>query len=281
MKNSCFALGLCLLFTAPPVLAQDFDSVDDELEQSDATDVSAWLSAGIEKDLPKGFAVGGEVEYRLSDHIGRTDRWSVGISASSRLYRNRPKTFEVKAELGVKYLRYYYPGVRKDKGNDHGFIEFNSRPSYSVPKIRGVASISASYKIAGLKITLRERYQITANDSVCVNESKWRYDKSVGDLVEKSIEEHWKATGLRHQSLRSRIQVSYKIPHFFIDPYASVEFSNDVDDALRFEKTRYTFGLDFDINKQNGVKLYYIWQNHADDDELSGHIIGLAYSFDF
>ena len=35
------------------------------------------------------------------------------------------------------------------------------------------------------------------------------------------------------------------------------------------------------INKQNKLKIYYRYQDYADVDEVSGHVLGLGYAFEF
>ena len=148
-------------------------------------------------------------------------------------------------------------------------------------KIRTAASVSASCKVSRFKFSLRERYQFTVNDSVCVDEYKWRYDKDRNDIVLKKVEKEWKATNNRRHVLRSRLQASYDIRHSPIDPYASFETYNDLKDGFTLEKMRYLFALDYEPVKHHGLKLYYIYQNQADDDEPGGHVISLGYTFDF
>lgn len=259
------------------------------LAQDQESEFGTWFSAGVEKKLAKGLSVEVDGEYRLSD-FKRTDRWAVGASLSYRLYRNEQKTFDVKANAGVKYVKAYYPESVTYKGDtisvwredgEHRLRAFNMDTAYTVGKIRAFASVSASYKIGRFKFSLRERYQFTGNDSVCVNEYKWRYDKRRGDIVLKDVEEEWKAVNNRRHSLRSRVQVSYDIRHFPVGPYASVEVYNDLKENFSFEKVRYLFGLDFELSKQHDLKLYYMYQNHADDDEPGGHVVGLSYAFEF
>lgn len=248
-----------------------------------------WFSAGIEKKLAKGLSAEVEAEYRLSD-FNRTDRWSLGASLSYRLYRNEKKTFDVRADAGAKYMKVYYPESINYRGDtitvwrddeECKVREYNRNDSYNVDKIRAFASVSASYKVARFKFSLRERYQFTGNDSVCVEEYKWRYDRREGDIVLKDVEEEWKATNNRRHVLRSRFQASYDIRNFPVGPYASVEVYNNLKDGFSLEKTRYLFGLDFELGKQHGLKLYYMYQNHSDDDEPAGHCVGLGYAFEF
>lgn len=274
-------IWIFLLSVMLPVASLFAESDTDEVSDTPENDFGAWVSIGAEKKLLKGLEIGVDAEYRLSDNLKRTDRWSVGASVSYRVFRNSSKTFDVKADAGVKYMNCYYPEKREDKDNDHGFIEYNSRPSYSVPKIRATASVSVSYKVARFKFSLRERYQFTGNDSVCVTETKWRYDKKVGYLTPRDTEDHWKAVDNRKHIMRSRLQVSYDIPKCPIEPYASAEMFNSLTNGFSIEKTRYTFGLECEFAKRHSVELYYAYQNHSDEDEAGGHVLGLGYKFKF
>ena len=252
-------------------------------------ELGTWFSAGIKKKLAAGLSASIEGEYRLSD-FNRMDRWAAGATLSYRLYRNEKKTFNVTADAGIKYMKVCYPESVKLKGDErsvwrsdgeHRVHEYNMDDAYNVCKTRASASLAATYKASRFKFSLRERYQFTGNDSVCVNEYKWRYDKRKGDIALKDTEKEWKATNNRRHVLRSRLQASYDIRHFPIGPYASVEMYNDLKDNFSLEKMRSLFGLDYEPGKHHGFKLYYMYQNHADDDEPGGHVIGLSYSFDF
>ena len=245
------------------------------------SDFSGWFSVGLEKKIVSGLSLEAEGEYRTCDHFSRTDRWGAGLSLTYRVYRNESKTFDIKTAVGAKYLKSYYPGEITLKDMDHGFQEYNSKPDYNVDKFRATASVAASQKLGRFKISLRERYQYTGNDSVCIIESKWRYDKHTGGLEERETEEDWKARNNRRHSFRSRLQISFDTPSFFIDPYVSAELCNDLKDNFRVQKVRYLFGLDCELAKSHDIKLYYMYQNHADEDEPGGHVIGLSYCFEF
>lgn len=252
------------------------------LAQND--EFGTWFSAGIEKKIMKGLSAGAEAEYRLTD-FNRTDRWTAGASLSYRLYRNEKKTFDVKAEAGVKFMKVYNPESVNYKDtvmyeDVDTFYECNVLSAYNVNKIRASLSVSAAVKVNRFKFSIRERYQYTGNDSVCVDETKWRYDKKTGGMKAKE-DFDWKAVNNRRHTLRSRFQASYDIRNFPVTPYASIEVYNDLKDSFALEKVRYLFGLDFEFAKQHDVKLYYVYQNHADDDEPGGHAVGLSYAFEF
>ena len=43
---------------------------------------------GVDKKISKGMSAGLEARYHQTDDFQRTDRWSLGVSLSKRLYRN-------------------------------------------------------------------------------------------------------------------------------------------------------------------------------------------------
>ncbi len=257
-------------------------------------DFGAWLSVGVDKKVAKGLSAGIEAEYRMQDHLRQTDRWAVGASLSYRLYRNKAKTFDVKADAGARLMRLYVPEsmVMKDsifvwdevldddvlKGQ-----EYNLDDAYTVSKFRATASVSASVEAGRFKISLRERYQYTGNDSVSVTERKWRYSSKDGLVAERpdKADTEWKATNNRRHVFRSRLQVDYNIPNCKVDPYVSVELFNDLKDGFSLQKVRYLGGLEYKLNKVHEFKLYYAYQHNSDDDEPGGHIAGLSYCYNF
>lgn len=47
------------------------------------------------------------------------------------------------------------------------------------------------------------------------------------------------------------------------------------------EKTRYTLGTEYKINKRSKLDLFYRYQSETDDEEDDGHVLGLGYSLKF
>lgn len=47
------------------------------------------------------------------------------------------------------------------------------------------------------------------------------------------------------------------------------------------KKTRWTVGTEYKINKKHSFDLYYRYQDHEDDDETNGHVLGVGYKFKF
>lgn len=259
--------------------------------QSD--DLGAWLSVGLEKKLAKGLNAGIEGEYRLMDNMSVTDRWSVGAQLTYRLYRNKAKTFDIKAGVGYKYMNTFTPESkswregdklysRKDVNKE--FPQYNLDEEYWLAKHRAYFTLSAGYEVGRFKFSLRERFQYTFNDSVEITEAKYRYSKILGGLYvdeDEGYETEWKGTNGKRYALRSRLGLDYNIPHCKIDPSVSVEFFNDPSAGMALQKTRWTAGLDYTLAKHHNFELYYAYQRESDGDEPGGHIVGLSYCFEF
>ena len=85
-------IWIFLLSAVLPVASLFAESDTDEVSDTPENDFGAWVSVGAEKKLLKGLEIGVDAEYRLSDNLKRTDRWSVGASVSYRVFRNQSKS---------------------------------------------------------------------------------------------------------------------------------------------------------------------------------------------
>lgn len=80
----------------------------------------------------------------------------------------------------------------------------------------------------------------------------------------------------RASYFRYRAKVNYNIKDNKLLPFASVEVFHDLI-AEEFEKTRWTIGTSYPINKKNEVGFFYRLQDFSNNKE-SIHIIGIGYS---
>ena len=83
--------------------------------------------------------------------------------------------------------------------------------------------------------------------------------------------------------LRSRLKVDYNIRKSKFAPYASLEMFNTLNDPRKngINQWRAIAGVDYKMNKNNAVTLYYRYNNTIDEDEMNIHYIGAGYSFKF
>ena len=258
-----------------------------------ATSETNWglrSNIGVEKSISKGFDASLDFRYHQTDNFKNTDRWSVGVSVDKRIYRNKAKTFNVKAGLGYKFMNVYNGWTTKYKGDDTG-VENNLDPQYYIDNVynfnlnnsyvdnrhRVTASIQASMELGRFKISLREAYQYTHTDSAEYSKDKYRFKN---DAWTVTTEPDGKPASDK-TTLRSKINIDYNIPHWKYDPFVSYELFNSINDSFKSEKSRITAGVEFSFNKKHYFEVAYMWQNQHDDDEPAGSFICLGYKFEF
>lgn len=79
---------------------------------------------------------------------------------------------------------------------------------------------------------------------------------------------------------RYRVKIDYDIKGSKLAPFISVESFHDL--LLKdIDKTRYTGGLAYPINKSNELSLFYRLQDYSEADKESMDIIGVGYSLKF
>lgn len=258
------------------------------------SETGLWAGAGLKKDLPKGMDAEFDAEWRQVGFFNETDRWSAGVSFSKRLYRNKAKSFNIKADLGYKYLyshRQSYTVDKSDPEDDRvdgmpaqyykdNLRDFNLTNAFWESRHRISASLSAGLDAGRFKIGLRERLQYTYSCGKEDIREKHRFgeiDMSTGDylIILASVDPSQKTI------LRSRISVDYDIPHFKLDPFVSYEIFSDLSNSEVFEKGRLTAGAGFSLKKKHAFQFAYVWQNTTDDDESVRSAISLSYTFKF
>ena len=246
---------------------------------------------GIEKSISKGFDASLDFRYHQTDNFKNTDRWSVGVSVDKRIYRNKAKTFNVKAGLGYKFMNVYngwttkykddYEGIEDNLDpqyyTDNGY-DFNLNNSYVDSRHRVTTSLQASAELGRFKISLREAYQFTHTDSAEYSKDKYRFKNGVFDHMETVTDGK---SASNKNVLRSKINIDYNIPHWKYDPFVSYELFNGIDDGFKTDKSRITAGVEFSFNKKHNFEVAYMWQNQHDDDEPAGSFICLGYKFEF
>jgi len=278
------------------------------LAQNDAMAQSGtglWASAGLKKDLPKGMNAEFDAEWRQTGFFTETDRWSVGASFVKRLYRNKAKTFNVKADVGYKFLsssRQAYTVDKRDPEDygDEFVLEDDKEPQYYIDnnydfnltnafmesRHRVSASLSAALEAGRFKFSLRERVQYTYSCGKDSIRERHRFEEGDYDMETGEFSMVHKVTLASVSSsektlLRSRISVDYDIPHFKLDPFVSYEIFSDMNDGMAFEKGRITAGAGFTLKKTHSFQFAYIWQDHSDEDESVRSALSINYTFKF
>jgi hypothetical protein len=285
MKSIKRILGTgCLLLATSVMVAQK-------------SDFGVWTSIEGSTKLNKQLELSLEGEYRTQDMSSMTERIATGISLS---YKNKNFLPFLKADVGYSFMSMNYQGETtiKYETEEDGSYELdgagnpipkhmNVDDAYWVARHRFTASLTGSVKWGRFKFSLRERYQFTHRmRSYCDREryyyfeslKKWDYELSDFEQPELLTDE--KKSKSDHK-LRSRLAVSYDIKKCPFEPFAEVEVYNELDNAFAYDKIRYTVGTEYKINKEHKLKLYYRYQDYADIDEVSGHVLGIGYAFEF
>lgn len=229
---------------------------------SHADDTGLVLSGEASHKIKKGLNVGFEAEFRSRNDFRTADRVSLGADVS---YKVLPW---LKASVGYSLL---IDNNREDiTYQDDGVSYNNWRPSYWGVRHRFNVSLTGSYKVQRVELSLRERWQYTYRPSKIIDNF---------DFDEAEWEDH-EVRGKGKNVLRSRLQVEWDIPKWKFDPFASVEFHT----TRQLDKTRFIVGVDHTIKKTHNFKLFYRYQtvnNHGDDEESNIHLVGLGYTYKF
>ena len=290
VHNSKFKVFSCLFLFAASLFAQEND------------EVGIWSELGIEKAITKSWDVGLDFEYRAQDRA----RFSTGLSTSYKLNKH------LKLGIGYNFLYSFRPEKYKDKsegevGSDEWTTGYNLTPEYWFPRHRFSAEATGSIKLWNwLKISLRERYQIThcatrnvdKNKHREINEKKYDFDddwneitwyeKTVTDVVETE-----QKPAYTDQVLRSRIKFEFDKKRNPFSPFISTEFHNSVTvgDHMLLQKIRTAVGSSYKFRKHNEISLSYIitFDLNDIDDETNEvirlhdrmHAINLGYKYSF
>lgn len=283
MKNiRRISVLVCLLLATSTIIAQ--------------SDFGVWTSIEASTKLNKQFELSLEGEYRTQANSMHTERIATGISLS---YKNKKVPF-LKADIGYSSMAMYGLGETtiKYQESEEGRLEpkhMNVDAPYWYTRHRATASLTGSIKWGRFKFSLRERYQFTHRMGAYCERERLYYnpyhvmfpndvpeyiinDDPESDSYSYMIDE--KKSKSDHK-LRSRLAVSYDIKGCAFEPFAEVEVYNQLDKAFAYDKVRYTIGAEYKINKEHKVKAYYRYQDYADIEEVSGHILGLGYAFEF
>lgn len=224
--------------------------------QSD--DFGIWTSAEVKKKIFPGFDASLEGEFRTRDGLKNVERWAATAGVAYRIFPF------LKADAGYTFIYSHRLGEVTAKGN---YVT-----DYWSPRHRLSVSLTGSYRWNRVEFSLRERYQFTRRTA----QSVAKYD---GDDGSRKNDEEISAKS--KNVLRSRLQAEWNIKKSPFSPYASCELYHSMTDDWALDKTRWTVGTGYRINKKHSLDFFYRYQNHADEDETNGHIVGAGYKLKF
>ena len=278
-----FGIG-CLLLGASAAWAQK-------------SDFGVWTSVEGSTKLNKKLEFSFEGEYRTQDMSSMTERVSGAVNLS---YKDKNFLPFLKADVGYTFMYMNYPGETtiKYETDEDGMLtdvpkHMNVDAAYWTARHRGTASLTGSFKWNRFKFSLRERYQFTYRMPSQCDRTRLYYNPfheidgqdefypitEPGDEDYSYMVDEKKAKS--DHKLRTRLEVSYDVKKCPFEPYVEVEVYNELDNAFAYDKIRYTVGTEYKINKENKLKVFYRYQDYADIDEVSGHVLGLGYAFEF
>ena len=266
------------------------------------SDFGVWTSIEGSTKIGKGLELALEGEYRTQANSTSTERIATGISLS---YKNKKVPF-LKADIGYSVMAMHGLGETtiKYRTDDDGNYEIdddgnlvpkhkNVDSPYWYARHRATASLTASVKWGRFKFSLRERYQFTHRMRSYCDRERWYYDPfhAITKTPEYWLDDDPESDDYSYMTdekkaksdhkLRSRLAVSYDIKKCPFEPFAEVEVYNELDNKFAYDKVRYTIGTEYKINKEHKLKVYYRYQDYADVDEVSGHVLGVGYAFEF
>ena len=261
------------------------------ISRAQGDDFGIWVEAAASKSIGTRWSVGLDAELRSEDNTSRIDRLSIGPSIGFKVCKY------LKLGAGYNFMASYSPEKRKehykkDIEAPENWNGYKITDSYWTPRHRANLDITGTVKLWKLlRISLRERYQFTYNDTVTTHETKYRYDKvtdgntgeSTYELKEDyPIEELDGKPSTNTHTLRSRIKIEIDKKHLKWSPYVSVEFHNSLQNKFHLDKLRTSIGTDYAITRQHKVGLSYILTHKFEDEGTSRmHAINASYKFNF
>ncbi len=183
---------------------------------------------------------------------------SVSLEEEFRLRDNLKEADRFSTSLDISYKPWKFLKL----GGAYNLINYNHEKKGWEVRNRYYFYATGYYRFDRFTLSLRERFQSTYR--VGVEETSKRANPKL--------------------YLRSRLMLAYNIKRCALEPYASVELYNTLNDPQgnKMNKLRYTAGAEYKINKQNALQVYYRYVNFRDDDEANGkHMIGLGYGYKF
>ncbi|MBQ8336572.1 MAG: DUF2490 domain-containing protein [Bacteroidaceae bacterium] len=275
--NSRTKSRLAAIMLAATLACTSFSTID---AQDRGDEFGIWATAEFSKKATKNTKFVIDAEVRTIKAVKDAERIAIGAKIDYKIIK------WVKANVGYSFIyghKMSETSIKEEIDAELGYYNKNIDADYWTIRNRVYATISGEYKIGRFEISLRERLQYTHTGSATIDEKKVRYEREggyKGEWKEKVTVDREFKNAKNDLSLRSRLQVKYDIPKCKITPFASVELYTRLDKWKGYDKLRYRAGGTWKINKKNSISLYYLYQDKSDDDEPSGHAVGVEYSLD-
>jgi len=187
--------------------------------------------------------------------------WNFNIALGYRINNNFQSFSKAFIETGIEYKLNKYikfaVGYRYEKKNN--LIE-----EYIEGRNRFVGIVKTNYKISNIKFYWSLKYQQKYFD---IYEPQWGNIKTTNYI-------------------RNKFQLKYKKKKCNISPFLSYEiftplFSTNVY-QYNIDEHRFSAGLEYKFNKQNHLKLFFMYKKKLGDKINTNHYInGISYQFSF
>lgn len=185
--------------------------------------------------------------------------WNLRGEIAYRINNNFQSTDKVYAEAGIQYKINKYFRV----SGEYRFIEKNIPEDYFyAERHRLQAKIKSGFKFSEIRFNWTGKYQLKFYDDA---------------------EHNWGNTKLTTH-IRNKFQFKYKAKGKNLYPYLYYEFFIPLN-ALSiyqysFDTHRMAGGLEYEINKKNSLKLYFLFEKEKNDSgDINNYIYGIGYSF--
>ena len=272
-------------------------------------DFGLWTGVAVQKDISKKFSAEASLDFRAEDKLRRAARWDLGLGASYKPFKF------LSFGVGYDYIYQQVPSEAKEKwelrldDDDEPVLDADGAPQYDFKgynldhafwrsKHRFSLSASGKVDVGRFTFSLRERYQYTRTLGTTCDRDKYRgpippemlqggYAGEVYEYGDQAFTTLKHETDTKHAKtshyLRSRIGIDYNINHCPVDPFASIEWYNNLKEGLELNKQRIMVGAEWKITKKHRIEAAYLYQStHGDDDdEADLHAITLSYKFKF
>ena len=264
------------------------------------SDFGVWTEIGVEKSFNKKFSLEASVENRMSNNATQPQRWNAAIGGSYKPL----KWLKLGAGYVFIYNRSFQETEEKYKENDEGelvldkagnpiIVGYNVDHGFWRPRHRAYFDVQGKLDVGRFSISLRERYLYNYYVETEALRDKYRNPSQPGysgnlypfngmEFMKYEQEMDTKKAKSKH-ALRTRLQVEYDIKGVPLTPFVSCELTNELDNAMKYDKVRAQAGVEWKVNKKHILSGAYLYQNESQEvgPNASLHAIKLNYKFKF
>lgn len=218
-----------------------------------AAGFSIWTTAQVKKTFKDKLSLTTSAGLHTRDTFSGMQLMSVGETALYRFNRY------FAASAGYTFISYNADRIKDSDGNRIDPF-WSPRHSFTVSGI-------ASYPVSRVDCTLRLMLGVVYRPEHTIDSP----DGPI-NIVDNT-----------NEKLRTQLRLAWNIPDSKWRPYISVERFTRLggEKKGKLEKNRYAVGSDYTINPHMGLRAFYLYQDHADDIELSGSVGGVTYKLNF